>query len=150
MVKSDFRPAVRVRGRPEGVARAYCRKHTFDISAPLGVGDEEAAPAGVDYLLGALGGELLTGFAREAERRGIELSGLEATVQGRLNNPLRAVGVIGESGHPGFEAIEATLYVGAMADADALDDIWRTALDRAPLVHTLERCVSLSLELSVL
>jgi hypothetical protein len=72
---------------------------------------------------------------------------MEASIFGRLNNPLTLLGVVGESGHPGFETISCTLYVSADADERLLEDIWQTTLARSPLVNTLSRCVGLTLNL---
>jgi hypothetical protein len=72
---------------------------------------------------------------------------MEASIFGRLNNPLVFLGVVGESGHPGFEEISCTLYVSADADKETLKEVWRTTLARSPLVSTLDRCVGLTLNL---
>lgn len=56
-------------------------------------------------------------------------------------------GVVGESGHPGFETISCTLYISADADEQILKEIWQTTLARSPLVNTLDRCVGLTLSL---
>ena len=72
---------------------------------------------------------------------------MEARVSGRMNNPLVFLGVIGEQGHPGLEAITGTLYVSADVSEAALQDLWRVTLSRSPLVNTLQRCVVLSLSL---
>lgn len=101
----------------------------------------------LEYLLGALGGDLLGGFASHAARRGVEVDAMEASIFGRLNNPLVFLGVVGESGHPGFETISFTLYVSADAGEEALEEIWQTTLARSPLVNTLNRCVALTLNL---
>ena len=131
-------------------ATAYTRNHAFPIGQPVSFHTTDAHPSAIEYLLGALGGDLLSGFARAAARQAIPLDAIEASVSGRLNNPLVAVGVIGETGHPGFEEIAATLYVSADADEPTLQVIWQTTLAASPLVHTLQRCVSLHLEIKIL
>src|SRR5688500_6009082 len=83
-------------------ATAYAGNHAFGIGQPVSFHATDAHPSAVEYLLGALGGDLLSGFARAAARRVVPLDALEAAVSGRLNNPLIALGVIGETGHPGF------------------------------------------------
>ena len=70
-------------------------------------------------------------------------------LSGRLNNVLTHLGVVGETGHPGVEYIRGTLYVSSDADRNVLDEMWRATLERSPLVNTLQRCVTLSLELQV-
>jgi hypothetical protein len=59
------------------------------------------------------------------------------------------VGVVGAEGHPGFESINATLYVSTDADESSVRDAWHATLAASPLVNTLEHCVALSLQLRV-
>jgi hypothetical protein len=131
----------------EGWATAYTRNHAFTVGGQASFRETDAHPDAVEYLLGALGGDLISGFASYAARSGVEVDAMEASIFGRLNNPLTFLGVVGESGHPGFETISCTLYVSADADERLLEDIWQTTLARSPLVNTLDRCVGLTLNL---
>ncbi len=131
----------------EGWATAYTRNHAFTVSGQASFREADAHPDAVEYLLGALGGDLISGFASQATRRGVEVDAMEASILGRLHNPLVLLGVVGESGHPGFETISCTLYVSADADEKILKEIWQTTLARSPLVNTLDRCVGLTLNL---
>jgi OsmC-like protein len=131
----------------EGLATAYTRNHAFTVGGQASFRETDAHPDAVEYLLGALGGDLISGFASYAARSGVEVDAMEASIFGRLNNPLTLLGVVGESGHPGFETISCTLYVSADADERLLEDIWQTTLARSPLVNTLDRCVGLTLNL---
>ena len=74
---------------------------------------------------------------------------LEASIPGRPDNPLVFLGVVGEVGHPGFEAISGTPYVSVDADEPILREAWQETLTRSPLANTLRRCVELSLELQI-
>ncbi|CAA9425901.1 hypothetical protein AVDCRST_MAG82-1753 [uncultured Rubrobacteraceae bacterium] len=131
----------------EGWATAYTRSHAFTVGGQASFREADAHPDAVEYLLGALGGDLISGFASHAARRGVEVDAMEASISGRLDNPLVFLGVVGESGHPGFETISCTLYVSADADEETLKEIWQTTLERSPLVNTLDRCVGLTLNL---
>ena len=64
-----------------------------------------------------------------------------------MNNPLVLLGVVGETGHPGFEAIIATVYISSDSADEDLAPVWHETLARSPLVNTLQRCVALSLEM---
>ena len=125
---------------------AYTGTHAFPIGKQASF-THTIHPTAVDYLLGALGGDLLCGLQTIASRRGVTIDEMEARVSGSLNNPLVFLGVIGEQGHPGLEAITCTLYVSADVSEAVLQDLWRVALSRSPLVNTLQRCVELSLSL---
>ncbi len=144
---SDYAWTSRVSWTGEGWATAYTRNHAFTVSGQASFREADAHPDAVEYLLGALGGDLISGFASQATRRGVEVDAMEASISGRLNNPLVLLGVVGESGHPGFETISCTLYVSADADEKILKEIWQTTLARSPLVNTLDRCVGLTLNL---
>ncbi len=125
---------------------AYTGTHAFPIGKQASF-THTIHPTAVDYLLGALGGDLLCGLQTIASRRGVTIDEMEARVSGSLNNPLVFLGVIGEQGHPGLEAITCTLYVSADVSEAVLQDLWRVALSRSPLVNTLQRCVEPSLSL---
>ena len=131
----------------EGWATVYTRNHVFTVGGQASFREADAHPDAVEYLLGALGGDLISGFTSHAKRRGVEVDAMEASISGRLDNPLVLLGVVGEVGHPGFETISCTLYVSADADERVLEEIWQTTLARSPLVHTLDRCVGLTMKL---
>ncbi len=139
----------RVRGTGENEATAYARNQAFAVRGQASFKEADPHPSAVEYLLGALGSDLITGFAAHTARRGIVVDALEASISGRLNNPLVFLGVVGETGHPGFETISGTLYVSTDADEPVLQEAWQGTLARSPLVNTLRRCVTLSLELQI-
>ena len=147
MDDTDYAWTSRVSWVGDGWATAYARNHAFTVGRQASFREADAHPDAVEYLLGALGGDLISGFASHATRRGVEVDAMEASIFGRLNNPLVYLGVVGESGHPGFDTISCTLYVSADADEEVLEEVWRTTLARSPLVNTLDRCVGLTLNL---
>ena len=142
---SNFVWTARVRGHGDDQATAYARNQSFMVCKQASFAESDLHPSAVEYLLGALGGDLINGFAAAAARRGISTYALEASVSGRLNNPLVHLGVVGESGHPGFEAIDATLFVSADQDNEDMERVWQRGPGSSPLVNTLRRCVALSL-----
>jgi hypothetical protein len=146
---SDYTWTVRVERVGENEAKAYSRNHAFVIGEQASFRESDPQPSAVEYLLGALGGDLLRGFQVQAARRRVAVDALELMLSGRLNNPLTHLGVVGEEGHPGVESIRGTLYVSADAAPAAVEEMWRAALDRSPLFNTLRRCVALSVELRV-
>jgi hypothetical protein len=121
----------------------------FTICGQASFKETDPHPSAIEYLLGILGGDLLSGFSVQAGRRSILIYALEATVAGRLNNPLVHLGVIGEQGHAGLEAISGTVYVSADAESLEIQQVWEETLLRSPLVQTLERAVTLSLAIQL-
>ena len=146
---SDYTWTVRVERVGENEAKVYSRNHAFGIGEQASFRESDPQPSAVEYLLGALGGDLVRGFQVQAARQRVAVDALELMLSGRLNNPLAHLGVVGETGHPGLESIWGTLYVSTDADPAAVEEMWQAALDRSPLFNTLRRCVALSVELRV-
>ena len=108
--------------------------------------DEKARGiSALELVLGALGADLATGILAAAARRRVEIERAEAVVTGRLENPLVHLGVIGESGHPGLEAVSVVLYISSLAPPEDVEGAWKEALERSPLYHTFERLVRLDI-----
>ena len=146
----DFAWHVRVRSTGHGRATAYVRQHQFAVGEPIQFDAEADAVAGLEYVLGALGADLVAGLQRAARRRRLAVDQVEAVVSGRLDNPLTYLGVVGESGHPGLERVVARVYVGADDDEAALQEAWQEALGRSPFVGVLARAVELDLTLEAI
>jgi len=147
---TDHTWTVRVERVGEKQAKAYTRNHAFVVGEQAGFEESDPHPSAVEYLLGALGGDLLRGLEAQAARRRVAVDGLELRLTGRLNNPLTHLGVIGEAGHPGLESVEGTLYVSGDADAEVLEEMWQETLARSPLFHTLRRGAEVKIELRVM
>ena len=147
---TDYTWTVRVERVGEQEAKVFSRNHVFVVGEQASFRETDPHPSALEYLLGALGGDLLRGFQIQAARQRVAVDALEVMLSGRLNNPLTHLGVVGETGHPGLESIQGTFYVSADADRSALEEMWRAALERSPLFNTLRRSVELSLELRVM
>ena len=140
---------VRVQRTAARTARAYGRGQSFDIGSQASLRDSDEAPSAVEYVLGALGGDLVCGLERAAEGQGVPLHAIEISLSGRLDNILVHLGVVGEQGHPGLASIEGTAYIGSDAEEDAIQRAWQRTLDRSPLYHTLTRCAAITIALKV-
>jgi uncharacterized OsmC-like protein len=138
---------MRVRWVAHNEAVVYARNNSFSIGQPASFRQSDPHPSAVEYLLGALGGDLANGFQACASERGVQVDDIELKLSGRLHNPLVYLGVIGETGDPGFAEITGTLYVSADADEDTLKAIWQTTLERSPIANTLKRGLSLRIDL---
>jgi hypothetical protein len=125
----------------------YSRNHAFSVGAPASFRPTDPHPSAVEYLLGALGADLTSGFQLQPAREGIVVDALELVLAGQLANPLVVLGVIGEAGSPGFAQIRGQLYVSADAGEPQLRAVWQTTLARSPLYNTLLPGVALDLEL---
>ena len=148
--EGDHTWSVRVRWHDAAGARVYARTQSFEVGSQASIRESDPRPSALEYLLGALAGDLACGLQREASARSLAIHSLEVAMSGRLQNVLVHFGVIGEEGHPGLEAVTGTVYVGTDADAPALEDAWRAALARSPLFTTLSRCAPVSVALRMM
>jgi len=143
-----YRWNLRVRSTGSGEAMAYVRTHQFGIGAPVHFDEEYHRVTALEYVLAALGADVVTGFRTLARRRRLSIDHVESVVSGELNNALSYLGVIGEDGHPGLERITIRVYVGSDESEEQLRQVWQEVLARSPLVHTFAPAVTLDLRLT--
>ena len=60
--------------------KAYARNHTFTVDEPAHLTGDDLAPNSMEYVLGAYGACLATGFVVNATKRGISVRNLEVSV----------------------------------------------------------------------
>lgn len=128
--------------------KVYTRDHTYIVDEPHRLASDDEAPTAVEYVVGALGACLATGFVLNATLRGIEISNMEMALEGAMENILMFFG-LSEEGHPGFKEIRAKLYVSADADREALEEIWKQTVKSSPVGNSLTRSVTLKPELVI-
>jgi hypothetical protein len=81
---ADFAWHVRVRSTGRGRSTAYVRQHQFVVGEPIQFDAESDAVAGLEYVLGVLGADLVAGLRRAARRRRVPVDHVEALVTGTL------------------------------------------------------------------
>jgi hypothetical protein len=149
MERENRKWSVRVSSAGPGLATAFVRKQKFAVGAPVTFDDDDPSVSALEYVLGALGADLVNGFVALARLRRVLVDHAEAVVHGRLDNPMMHVGVVGETGHPGLDEVTVKVYVSSSAPEEAVRKVWQETLDKSPLVHTLRPAVRLGLELAV-
>ena len=127
----------------------YARRCSFDVVSQASTRDADPHPSAVEYALGALGADLVCGLQREAAARHLPVHAVEAALSGRMNNVLVHIGVIGEEGHAGFEAIEGTVYVETDSREADMRAAWQAALEKSPLFTTIGRAAAVNITLQV-
>src|SRR5258708_1750911 len=125
---------LRVRSTGRGHARAYVRTHQFEIGAPIHFDEQYDHVTALEYVLAALGADLVNGFHILARKRRVSVDHIEAVVSGEINNALTHLGVVGEEGHPGLERIVIRVYVGSEDSEERLWQVWYDMLEKSPLV----------------
>ena len=129
--------------------KAQVRNHSFIVDEPAHLTGEDQSPNSMEYVLGAYGACLATGFVINATQRGIELHNLEVVCESSQNNVFTFLG-LDDKGHPGFEEIKAKLYVQADADEATLRQIWEQTVNTSPVHNSLTRPVTIKPELDVI
>lgn len=144
---TTFSWTVRVRADASRAITVHARNHAFSVSGPLSFRPTDTHPSAVELMLGAFAADLTATFRSLAAKQRLPLDALEFSATCTLNNPLVHVGVIGETGHPGIERIEGTLFVASDAEEADLASLWEATLLRSPLYNTLSGAVELSLRM---
>ncbi len=125
---------------------AYVRAHSFEIGEPVNFDSDYGSISALEYMLGAIGADIVNGLRLLARKRRISIDNVEAAVSGELNNPLAYLGVVGEAGTPGMERVTVRVYINSSAEEDDLRLLWKEALEKSPIVRAFSN--SLNLELS--
>ncbi len=122
------------------------RNHSFVVDEPTHLTGEDSSPNSMEYVLGAYGACLATGFVLNAAKRGIHIENMEVSVESTQDNSFKFLG-INDEGHPGFDLVTAKLYVQSDADEQTIREMWARTLDTSPVANSLSREVKLTTEL---
>lgn len=128
--------------------KAQVRNHTFVVDEPAHLTGEDESPNSMEYILGAYGACLATGFVINATKRGIMIRNLEVSLESSQNNVYNFLGLTDE-GHPGFEEIRAKLFVQANVDQEILREIWEHTINSSPVHNSLVRPVTIKPEIQI-
>src|SRR5262249_206890 len=131
-------------------ATVFARTHQYSVGAPVQFDAAYDAITALEYVLGAIGADVVHGIQTLARKRRVEIDHVEAVVEGELNNPLTYLGVVGESGHPGLERVSVKVYVASIAAEAEVRRVWQDMLDRSPLVRPFQAAVRFEFSLQVI
>lgn len=140
---------LRVSAAERGQATVFTRQHQFRVGAPVHFDRAYEAVSALEYVLGAIGADLVNRLQALARKRRVAIERIEAVVEGELNNPLAYLGVIGETGHPGLQRVQVKVYVASLEEEAAIRRLWQEVLATSPLVYTFQAAIRLDLRLQV-
>ena len=140
---------LRITAPESDTTRVLVRRHQFAVGRPIDFDVESAHITAVEYALGALGAEIVSGLRVFAKRRRIELDEVEAVVNGEVESPLAYLEVVGESGYPGLSGVSIKVYVASRRDEETLRQLWHETLERLPLVRTFSQAMKFNIELTL-
>jgi TusA-related sulfurtransferase len=140
----------RLRARSAGGMRstAYCRNFSFVVGQPVSFEERDEHPSALEYLMGALAGDLATGFATASSRAGLQVDDVEITVRAKLHNVLAHLGL--EDGDPSLESLSLKAFASTSEDEMRVRAVWNDVLHRSPLSTTLAKATRLETQLTII
>jgi len=137
---------LRVTATDQEAAHVFARRHRFAVGRPLHFDAGYSHVTALEYVLGALGAEIVNGLRLAARGRRITLDDIEAVVDGQLDNPLAYLEVIGVKGQPRLKAVVVTVYLASPHDEQTLSTLWDQTRARLPLVQTFSGALALTVD----
>jgi hypothetical protein len=131
-------------------ATVYVRQHQFHVGAPVQFDPQYSRLTALEYVLGAIGADIVNCLRTVARRSRVEIDKVEALVSGELNNPLTHLAVVGEEGHPGLETVKVRVYTSSVEQEERIRQVWAEMQKRSPMVCTFRAVLNLELELKVI
>lgn len=133
----------RLRARSTGgmSSTAYCRNFSFVVGQPASFEEKDHHPSAIEYLLGALAGDLAAGFLTACARAGVAVDDVEITARATLHNVLAHLGL--EEGDPSIATLRVRAFASTLEDETLARGAWDEALRRSPLATTLARATAL-------
>jgi hypothetical protein len=126
---------LRVGATERDQATVFTRQHQFRVGALVHFDRAYAAVTALEYVLGAIGADLVNGLQTLARKRWVAIEQVEAVVEGELNNPLTYLGVVGETGHAGLEKVWVRVYLASSEEEATIQRLWQEMLATSSLVH---------------
>jgi hypothetical protein len=149
MSASEYVWRLRVASASKESATVYARKTSVEVGAPLRFDEAYEGMTALETALGAIGADLACGLHAAARRRRLLLDRVEALVEGRLENALTHLGVVGEEGSPALERVAVRVFASSADSPEEVEAAWQETLARSPLYQTFHRCLDLDLDLRI-
>lgn len=143
----DYEWRLRARSTAPLVTTVYCRNFQWQVGQPASFEERDAHPCAVEATLGALAGDLVTGFRVACSRAGLAVDDVELTVRGRLHDVMAHLGL--GDGDPSLQAIDVKVFASTFADESAVRSAWAETLRRSPLAATLAKAATLTTRLAI-
>ena len=115
--------------------------------APASFEEKDEHPCALEYLLGALAGDLATGFATACSQAGLQVDDVEITVRARLHDVLAHLGLA--EGDPALESAVIKVFASTLDDEARVRAVWDEAWRRSPVAMTLAKAARLDAQLSI-
>ncbi len=144
----DFEWRLRARASGHLKTTVYCRNFQWELGQPVSFEEKDAHPAAVEAALGALAGDLVTGFATACSRAGLEIDDIELTAKGHLVCTTAHLGLA--EGDPAFADITVRCFASSFDDEETIREVWADVVRRSPLAATLAKACELSTTIAII
>ena len=139
----------RLRARSTGGLRstAYCRNFSWVVGQPASFEEKDEHPSAVECLLGALAGDLATGFFTACARAGLQVDDVEVTARATLGDALAPLGL--SDGDPAVAAVVVKVFASTLDDEARVRAVWEEVRARSPVAATLAKAARVDLQLNL-
>ncbi|MCB9872467.1 MAG: OsmC family protein [Planctomycetes bacterium] len=141
--------AWRLRARSTGRQKTtvYCRNFQWSVGQPASFEEHDAHPSAVEAALGALAGDLASGFATACSRAGVSVDDIELTVTGKLHDVMAVLAL--SEGDPSFAAIDVKLFASTFEEEAHVHALWSETVRRSPLAATLAKATAFTAKIAI-
>ena len=145
MNADKFRWNVRITSSKPKESVAFVRKHQFRVGPAISYDAEEGSITALEYALGGIGAELISGMFQLAKKKRLTIDAAEALVHAEIDDPMAQLGVVGATGHPGIDLIKIRIYVTSFDEPEAIEQLWTEVQSRSTLLHTFRRAAKVEI-----
>jgi hypothetical protein len=130
--------------------KAWAGKNTLETGVAISFDKDNNRPTALEFFLIAIGSELGSSLYTNLMRSGFETDCLETVVSCELQNPLVALGVIGETGFGGISVVSLTVYISTVAEEEELNKLWLKLKPRLPILSSLEKSIRVDIKFKIM
>jgi uncharacterized OsmC-like protein len=122
------------------------RQFAYDADHPAVLAGADQGPTPVEFLLHALGACLMAGVANVAAARGVDLTSVEARIEGDID----LQGILGLSGEVrnGYQQLRVTFAIEGDADPETLRSIVEQSRARSAVFDVLSNGVDVTVQVA--
>lgn len=150
MNETNYQWTARVKDSGGNSSLSYVRQHQFPIKDAVSFDNEDSGISALEYVIGAIGGDLIASLKRVAKKKRVNIDMIETVVMGELENPLIFLQVVGEEGTSAIKKIHLKVYISSLDTPEEIELVWTEALRISPLINTFKTNVKFEFELKII
>lgn len=143
----EYEWRLRARSSAPLVTTIYCRNFQWSLGQPASFEERDAHPSAIEAALGAVAGDLVTGFRIACTRAGLQIDDIEVTARGRLHDVMAHLGL--GDGDPALAVVEIKTFVSTFEDESRVRQVWAETVRRSPLAATMAKAAEFTVALAI-